>query len=125
MKIFKSNELGESIKSFEVNGLQVYLMEKKQFSDISASFVVNYGSNDISFKYEGEKDFKQYPLGIAHFLEHKMFDGNGKDEVFKNFSEIGADVNAYTSSNVTNYYFSTVDNFKQGMKYPRDMIYGL
>lgn len=125
MKIFKSNELGESIKSFEVNGLQVYLMEKKQFSDISASFVVNYGSNDISFKYEGEKDFKQYPLGIAHFLEHKMFDGNGKDEVFKNFSEIGADVNAYTSSNVTNYYFSTVDNFKQGMKYLSDMIYGL
>lgn len=88
MKIFKSNELGESIKSFEVNGLQVYLMEKKQFSDISASFVVNYGSNDISFKYEGEKDFKQYPLGIAHFLEHKMFMEMEKMRYLKIFQKL-------------------------------------
>lgn len=125
MEIFKNNRLGESINFFEINGLKVYVMEKKQFSDISASFVIKYGSNDVSFKLESEKNFKKYPLGIAHFLEHKMFDGNEKDEVFRKFSEIGADVNAYTSSNITNYYFSTVDNFEDSMSYLCDMIYGL
>ena len=54
-----------------------------------------------------------------------MCDGNEKDEVFRKFSEIGADVNAYTSSNITNYYFSTVDNFEDSMSYLCDMIYGL
>lgn len=125
MEIFKNDRLGESINFFEINGLKVYVMEKKQFSDISASFVIKYGSNDVSFKLESEKNFKRYPLGIAHFLEHKMFDGNEKDEVFRKFSEIGADVNAYTSSNITNYYFSTVDNFEDSMSYLCDMIYGL
>lgn len=125
MQIIKNDKLGESIKIFEVNGLKVYLMEKKEFSNISASFVVNYGSNDISFKFEGEKSFKKYPLGIAHFLEHKMFDGDGKDAIFKKFSNIGADVNAYTSSNITNYHFKTVENFENAMSYLCEIVYGL
>lgn len=125
MKTIVSEKLGESIKSFEVNGLKVYVFEKKQFSDISASFVINYGSNDISFKFEDESEFKRYPLGIAHFLEHKMFDGDVKEGIFKKFSDIGADVNAYTSLNVTNYHFNTVENFEKSMSYLCDMIYGL
>lgn len=125
MEIFKNDNLRESINFFEINGLKVYVMEKKQFSNIYASFVVKYGSNDISFKNENDKDFKKYPLGIAHFLEHKMFDGEGNDDVFKNFSELGADVNAYTSSNITSYYFSTIDNFEKSIKQLCKMIYGL
>lgn len=125
MRTIVSEKLGESIKIFEVNSLKVYVFEKKQFSDISASFVINYGSNDISFKFEDESEFKTYPLGIAHFLEHKMFDGELRDGIFKKFSDIGADVNAYTSFNITNYYFNTVENFEESMKYLCDMIYGL
>ena len=125
MEIIKDNFLNEEVKKFSVNGLKVYVLEKKQFLNISASFVVNYGSNDISFKNSGEDDFKNYPLGIAHFLEHKMFDGNGEDEIFKKFSQIGADVNAYTSNNVTNYYFNTINNFKTSLLNLCDMIYGL
>lgn len=125
MNILKNDLLGESVKSFEVNGLKVYVMEKNQFSTASASFVIKYGSNDISFKLDSEDRFKKYPLGIAHFLEHKMFDGVGDDEVFKKFSEIGADVNAYTSNNITNYYFSTINNFEKSLEYLCDMIYNL
>ncbi len=54
-----------------------------------------------------------------------MFDGVGDDEVFKKFSEIGADVNAYTSNNITNYYFSTINNFEKSLEYLCDMIYNL
>lgn len=125
MKVFKNNILGESMKVFQVNGLDVYVIEKKQFSNISCSFVVRYGSNDISFKFENEKNFKKYPLGIAHFLEHKMFDGAEKDEVFKKFSTVGADVNAYTTYDITNYYFNTVDRLDDCIKYLCDMIYKL
>lgn len=125
MKILKNDLLNESIKSFEINGLKVYVMEKNEFSIASASFVIKYGSNDISFKLDTECEFKKYPLGIAHFLEHKMFDGMGDDEVFKKFSDIGADVNAYTSNNVTNYYFSTINNFEKSLEYLCNMIYNL
>ncbi len=125
MDILKNDLLEENIKSFQIHGLKVYVFEKKEFSDISASFVINYGSNDISFKSKGDKDFKKYPLGIAHFLEHKMFDGEGTDDVFKKFSDLGADVNAYTSNNVTNYYFSTVSNFDKALKELCNMIYNL
>lgn len=125
MQVIKNIKLGESIKIFKINGLKVYLMEKKEFSNISASFVINYGSNDISFMFDGERNFKKYPLGIAHFLEHKMFDSDGKDAIFKKFSDIGADVNAYTSYNVTNYHFNAIENFEIAMKYLCEMVYGL
>ncbi len=125
MKVFKDDKLKESIQVFKVNGLHVYVMEKKQFSNVLCSFVVKYGSNDISFKIDSDKNFKRYPLGIAHFLEHKMFDGNEKDEVFKKFSKIGADVNAYTTYDVTNYYFNTTDKFEDCIRYLCEMIYGL
>ena len=120
MEILQNHRLRESIKIFEINGLKVYVMEKQEFSDIYASFVVRYGSNDVSFKGNSDKNFKRYPLGIAHFLEHKMFDGDGNDDVFKKFSEIGADVNAYTS-----YYFSTVENFENSIEQLCKMIYGI
>lgn len=125
MNILKNDLLGESVKSFEVNGLKVYVVEKNQFSIASASFAIKYGSNDISFKSDSEDEFRRYPLGIAHFLEHKMFDGEGDDEVFKKFSEIGSEVNAYTSNNITNYYFSTINNFEKSLEYLCEMIYNL
>lgn len=125
MEILQNHRLGESIKIFEINGLKVHVMEKKQFSNIYASFVVKFGSNDISFKGNLDRNFRRYPLGIAHFLEHKMFDGDGSDEVFKKFSEIGADVNAYTSFDVTNYYFSTVENFESSIEQLCKMVYGI
>lgn len=125
MEILRNDLLGESVKKFEINGLSVYVVEKREFSDICASFVVRYGSNDISFKYVDETNFKKYPLGIAHFLEHKMFDGDGCDEVFKKFSELGADVNAYTSNSITNYYFNTVNNFEKSLEYLCHMVYNM
>lgn len=125
MEILRNDLLGESVKRFEVNGLNVHVVEKKEFSDISTSFVVRYGSNDVSFRYSGEEDFKKYPLGTAHFLEHKMFDGDGCDEVFKKFSELGVDVNAYTSNNITNYYFNAVNNFEKSLENLCYMMYNL
>lgn len=125
MRIIKEPILGESMKHFEVNGLNVYVLEKKNFSGINASFVVKYGSNDICFKNGTQTEFKKYPLGIAHFLEHKMFDGNEKDIMMRKFSEKGADVNAFTSCNMTNYYFNTLENFDICMEYLCEMIYGL
>ena len=124
MNIIKESTLGESISHFEINGLNVYVLEKKKFSGITASFVIKYGSNDICFK-NNNSSFKKYPLGIAHFLEHKMFDGKEKDVMLRKFSEKGADVNAFTSSNMTSYYFNTLENFDSCIKYLCQMIYGL
>lgn len=125
MEIIKELTLGETLKCFQIKGLNIYVLEKNSFSGITASFAVKYGANDICFKNGINNKFKKYPLGIAHFLEHKMFDGLEKDVMLKKFSQKGADVNAYTSSNITNYYFNTVENFNICMEYLCEMIYGL
>src|SRR5699024_8302096 len=78
------------------NGLKVCLLPKQNVSEVNAFFTTKYGANDISFTPLGESEAIQSPYGVAHFLEHKMFD-KGDYDAFERFSELGANANAYTN----------------------------
>lgn len=91
------------------NGLPIRVLHKPGFAKKCAYFVTNYGSIDTSFTLEG-KTYRT-PDGVAHYLEHKMFDLEGRD-VTAEFSALGANPNAFTSYAMTAYYFTCTDNFR-------------
>ncbi len=91
------------------NGMTVAVVSRPGFSKKLAYFVTDYGSMHTHFSFEG----KEYatPAGVAHYLEHKMFDMPGSRDVSAEFAALGAGVNAFTSYDLTAYYFSTTENF--------------
>lgn len=96
------------------NGLTVCLLPKEHVSKTYAIFMTNYGSMDNHFvPLNGSEEIK-VPDGIAHFLEHKLFEKEDGD-VFANFSKLGASANAYTSFSKTAYLFSTTENVKENL----------
>lgn len=92
------------------NGLPVSVLPKPGFTKKCAYFVTNFGSIDTDFQWKGQS-FRT-PAGVAHYLEHKMFELEGRD-VMAEFSAMGANPNAFTSYNFTAYYFSCTDNFEK------------
>ena len=92
------------------NGLDVYVMPKPDYNEKYAVFAAKYGSIDTNFIYPGEEKATLTPAGVAHFLEHKLFEQR-QGNVFEDFAAWGASVNAYTSYCLTSYLFSTTDNF--------------
>lgn len=97
------------------NGLTVYLLPKPEYHKTYALFSTNYGSIDNEFIPRGESEFVKVPDGIAHFLEHKMFEKEDGD-VFQKFGEQGASANAFTSFTRTSYLFSTSDQLKLNLE---------
>ena len=95
------------------NGLTVLVVPKPGFSRKMAYFVADYGSVHTDFTLEGET--YHAPAGVAHYLEHKLFDLPQRD-VAGEFAEMGAVVNAFTSYDVTAYYFSCTENFTPCLK---------
>ena len=91
------------------NGLSVYILPKKGFSKTYVTFTTKYGSVDRTFKPIDGNEMITVPDGIAHFLEHKMFEKEHGD-VFQQFSEYGASANAFTTFARTAYLFSSTDN---------------
>ncbi len=110
MKTIEFKQLDETLyyKQLE-NGLDVYILPKKGFSKTFVTFTTKYGSTDRTFVPIGEKEQITVPDGIAHFLEHKMFEKEDGD-VFQKFSEVGAQANAFTSFTRTAYLFSATDH---------------
>lgn len=104
------------------NGLNIYVYKKKDFSKKGAYFVTNYGSSTNEFKPIGEDKITSFPKGIAHFLEHKLFESEDNEKVFEKFKKYGANVNAYTNHIMTNYYFSTVNNFYECLEELIDFV---
>jgi len=94
------------------NGLTVYLVPKKGFHKTYACLTVRYGGADRSFVYGGRK--YDTPMGIAHFLEHKMFD-MPYGSALTRLSSNGASPNAYTASDETAYHFECTDKFKENL----------
>ena len=90
------------------NGLTVALLPKKEFKEVYASVTVQFGSVD-TLVTEVDGDVKQYPEGIAHFLEHKLFEREDSSDLMSAFTSLGADSNAFTSFTKTNYLFSSTD----------------
>lgn len=97
------------------NGLTVYLLPKAEYNKTYGLFTTNYGSIDNEFVPIGEKDFVKVPDGIAHFLEHKMFEKEDGD-VFQQFGRQGASANAFTSFTKTSYLFSTTDQVEKNLE---------
>lgn len=95
------------------NGLQIAVVPRPGFSKKLAYFVTDYGAIHTEFTLNGEKHTT--PAGVAHFLEHKMFDLPGRD-VSAEFAAMGASPNAFTSYDLTAYYFSCTDNFNDCLR---------
>ena len=94
------------------NGTMCYVLPKKGYNERLAMLAFNYGSRDVRFKSEG-RDIEQ-PFGIAHFLEHKVFEDENIN-FFDSFTRLGIDTNAYTNFTTTAYYFRGCDNFEKGL----------
>ena len=90
------------------NGLTVALLPKKEFKEVYGSVTVQFGSVD-TLVTEIDGDVKQHPAGIAHFLEHKLFEREDGSDLMSAFTSLGADSNAFTSFTKTNYLFSSTD----------------
>ncbi len=110
MSVYKSASLNEKIQHAQIDGLTVFVLPKKGFHRKYAEIFVRYGSNDNVFVVPGQDRATEVPAGIAHFLEHKMFEKKWGDALTA-FSALGSSANAYTANNYTSYMFHTLDNF--------------
>lgn len=97
------------------NGLKIYFMPKEGYTKKYAMFSTNYGSIDNVFIPIGESQPLEVPEGIAHFLEHKLFE-EPEANIFDQFSNMGADVNAFTNFNQTSYLFQSTDYFYENLE---------
>ncbi|MEK4369271.1 pitrilysin family protein [Paenibacillus sp. FSL K6-1122] len=96
------------------NGLHVYILPKPGFQKTYATFATKYGSVDNHFQVEGQEEVK-VPDGIAHFLEHKMFEEPTGD-IFATFASHGASANAFTSFDQTVYLFSATEYVNENIQ---------
>lgn len=103
------------------NGLKVYLLPKKGFSKTYGLFSTCFGSIDTTFVPLGEKEMIKVPDGIAHFLEHKMFEMK-KGDASDLFAGLGASTNAFTSSSRTAYLFSTTTHENECIELLLDFV---
>jgi predicted Zn-dependent peptidase len=97
------------------NGLNVYILPKKGFNKTYATFTTKYGSVDNTFVPFGKDEYVTVPDGIAHFLEHKLFEKEDGD-VFQLFSKQGASANAFTSFTRTAYLFSSTSDVEKNLE---------
>lgn len=96
------------------NGLPIYVDEKPEYGKQFAFFATHYGGMNMRYQVEGGP-WQETPAGVAHFLEHKMFDtedGNALQILAAN----GVDPNAFTSSSLTGYYFEGTDGFEENLR---------
>lgn len=122
MKEIKSEILGE--KYFEVDhksGLKIFIMPKENYSSSYAVFGTKYGSIDTKFKRSDSDEWITVPEGIAHFLEHKLFENEDLD-AFARYAKTGASANAYTSFDKTCYLFQCSGNFEASLEILLDFV---
>lgn len=122
METIEFQQLDETLYYKQLsNGLDVYILPKKGFSKTFVTFTTKYGSIDRTFIPIGETEPVTVPDGIAHFLEHKMFEKEDGD-VFQKFSEVGAQANAFTSFTRTAYLFSATDHIYKSTETLLDFV---
>ena len=103
------------------NGLTVSLLPKKQFNEVYGVVTVRFGSVDTCFTLS-EKGLQCYPAGIAHFLEHKLFERENAEDIMESFTRLGADSNAFTSFTKTSYLFSTIDHLSENLDLLEELV---
>ena len=114
MRKYEYPGLGEKVcRCVLPNGLNIMVVPRPGFTKRLAYFVTDFGSIHTEFTLDGVEH--RVPAGIAHYLEHKMFDLPHRD-VSAEFAALGASVNAFTSYDVTAYYFSCTEHFEENLK---------
>ena len=116
MQIIENSKVKEKlyIEKLE-NGLTVMIIPKKGIQKKYIIWGTNYGSNDSTFIVPGETEVTEVPKGVAHFLEHKMFEQeNGKNSLDV-LTALGVNANAYTTNNHTAYLYECTDNFYEAL----------
>lgn len=103
------------------NGLKVFLQPKSEMAKTYAIFSTNYGSIDQTFVPLDGKEKITVPEGIAHFLEHKLFEKEDRD-VFQDFTKQGASANAFTSFTQTAYLFSATSHIEENVTTLLDFV---
>ena len=115
MTQFDYPELDEKLyREVLPNGLTVAVVPRRGFARSIAYFVTNFGSIHTDFRLEGEEC--RAPAGVAHYLEHKLFDLPGGRDVTAEFAALGATVNAFTSYDMTAYYFTCTQEFDRCLR---------
>ncbi|GAA0058493.1 hypothetical protein ScFU53_10930 [Streptococcus canis] len=97
-----------------VNGLTVYFIKKSGYSEKMAMLTVDFGSLDNKLTVDGK--LQNAPEGIAHFLEHKLFEDKAGEDISLKFTQLGAETNAFTTFEQTSYFFSTAKEFQKGLE---------
>lgn len=121
-EIVRNERIGEEYLRIEhPSGLTMLLYPMKGFSTSYAMFSTKYGSIDVCFKTEKDKDFVTVPAGIAHYLEHKMFESEDGD-AFDRYAKTGASANAFTSFDKTCYLFACSDQFRESIEILLDFV---
>ena len=115
MKKFEYPRLGESVYAATLeNGLTVRIVPRPGFTKKLVYFATDFGSIHTDFELEGRE--YHVPAGVAHFLEHKMFDLPGDRDVTAELASLGAGVNAFTSYDITAYFIGCTENFEQCLR---------
>ena len=113
METIEINQTSETIyKEITKDGLTVYMYPSNKVNSFDLSLYTPFGGKYNKFKLENEKDFCEIPFGLAHFLEHLSFHMDG-EEVSDLFAPYGATINAFTSSERTNYIVYNTNYFKE------------
>lgn len=108
--------LGEALHTWvHPSGMHVFVVCKPGYQKKTAIFATSYGSVDNRFRKPGDTADTLVPDGIAHFLEHKLFEQQDQN-VLEKFSELGASPNAFTSFHETAYYFTCTDRFDENLR---------
>lgn len=119
-KVIEDKRLNEKVLyTRHKSGLDIYIAPKKGYSSQYAIFGTKYGSIDNTFMVDGEK--LTVPHGIAHYLEHKLFESEDGD-AFSRFAKTGASANAYTSFDRTCYLFSSTSKFLESLEILLDFV---
>lgn len=101
--------------------LKMFVMEKPDYNGAFAMFGTKYGSVDTCFRIKGQENYTSVPEGIAHFLEHKLFESEELD-AFQRFNETGANANAFTSFDRTCYIFQCAGEFEKNLEILLDFV---
>lgn len=120
-EIFHSRFGDSYVRFIHKSGLKIFVMEKPDFSSCYALYGTKYGSIDTFFSRDGGKKYTSVPEGIAHFLEHKLFESEEGD-AFTRYAATGAAANAYTSFDRTCYLFSCSDRFYDNLDILLDFV---
>ncbi|WP_270232162.1 EF-P 5-aminopentanol modification-associated protein YfmH [Staphylococcus warneri] len=116
MKQHYYDVIDETVYEYELqNGLRLFVIPKPGFQKTFVTYTTQFGSLDSRFKPLGKDEFVTVPDGVAHFLEHKLFEKEEED-LFTAFAEENAQANAFTSFDRTSYLFSATDHLENNIK---------